>query len=356
MQKPIILNGNTHTTADLAQLKSANKIWAESDEYVGQLTELFNILNPSLKLSKEYGNTLKKFIQERTMVSENKFSGNYIYYPWSGRLIHILSEDEFNQVRTNRNQKIINSDEQKILSKLDIAFLGLSIGNGMALSLAYSNIGQLYRLADFDTLELSNLNRVRMSLSDLGLKKIEITARQIYEINPYAKLELFESGVDKNNLSDFLTHESKPSLIFEAIDDFEMKIRVRLEAKKFGIPVIMLTNLGDKLLIDVERYDLNPNLPLFNGLIGGVAEEILNNPISETDKQRYAVAIVGKENIPNRVIETIGEINKTIVGRPQVMSTVTVGGGIAAYLSRRIALSPELKSGRYLLNFEELIP
>ncbi len=347
------MSENTHMVSDLENLRGSNKIWSEFDTYRGQLEELFNIINPPAKLSSNYKRLLEEFCIDR--MPEGRLVGSWIYFPWNGNLVHILNEEELLIVRTNRNQKIISHEEQKILRNTNIGILGLSIGNSMALSLAYSGIGDTLKLADFDKLELSNLNRVRMGLSDLGFTKIDITARQIYEINPYAKLDLFTEGINKDNLNKFVEGEKKPKIIFEAIDDFEMKVRVRLEAKKAGVPVIMLTNLGDRLLIDVERYDQDSNILLFNGLIGEIAEEILVKPISETDKQRYAVAIVGEQNLPQRVLETMPEINKTLVGRPQVMSTVTIGGGTAAYLARRIVLGPQLNSGRYLIDFETLI-
>lgn len=130
-----------------------------------------------------------------------------------------------------------------------------------------------------------------------------------------------------------------------------MKIRIRLEARKNKTPVVMLTSLGDNLLIDIERYDLEPNLPLFNGLIGKTPEEILSKPVRLEDKNRYAVQIVGKENVPQRAMESLKEIGKTLVGRPQLLSTITVGSGVAAYLAREIALGNNVQSGRKLISF-----
>jgi hypothetical protein len=355
MKNPIILSENTHDLADLDDLKNSNKIWSISDYYKEQLEELFFILNPSAKISVNSQQLLQVFIQQRIKTSEGKFVGSWVYYPWNGQLVHVLGADDFFIVRTNRNKNIITTDEQSKLYKFKIAILGLSIGNGMALSLAYSGISEKMILADHDTLELSNLNRIRTGVDDLGLSKIEITCKQIYEINPYAELELFDKGVNGKNINDFINGKVKPELIFEAIDDFEMKIKIRIEAKKAHIPIIMLTNLGDRLLIDIERYDLDPNLVMFNGLIGDVAEEILNNPILEQDKQRYAIAIVGKENITKRVLDSVMEVNKTLVGRPQVMSMVTIGGGVAAYLARRLVVGPVLSSGRYIIDFESQI-
>jgi tRNA A37 threonylcarbamoyladenosine dehydratase len=258
-------------------------------------------------------------------------------------------------VRTNRNRNIINEREQKKLAAATIGILGLSIGNGMAVSLAYNGIGGQMKIADFDKLSVSNLNRVRAGLGEIGNHKVDITTQQIYEVNPHAKLTSFSKGVKKQDLDSFLTKTPQVNIVLEAIDDFEMKIRVRLAAKKAKIPVVMLTNLGDSLLIDVERYDTEQNTKLFNGLIGQTAEEILSKPVTEEDKKKYALAIVGKENVPPRVLESVMKINKTLVGRPQVMSTVTIGSGVAAYVVRKILLGDKVVSGRRRIVFDDFL-
>ena len=47
------------------------------------------------------------------------------------------------------------------------------------------------RLADFDHLELSNLNRVPATVFDIGLNKAEVAARRIAELDPICPLRLW---------------------------------------------------------------------------------------------------------------------------------------------------------------------
>jgi len=139
------------------------------------------------------------------------------------------------------------------------------------------------------------------------------------------------------------------------IDDFEMKIRLRQEARKARIPVVMLTSVGDNIIIDIERYDLDGKLPLFNGLAGNAPEEILRKPITEADKQKYAIQIVGLENVPPRALESVKQVRKTLVGRPQLASSVTIAGGVAAYIARKIILSEPAPSGRSIIKLTEAV-
>src|SRR5207253_859960 len=86
--------------------------------------------------------------------------GVWIFFPWSGRLVHLLDEEEFVELRTNRNMYKITPEERTVLSTKKIGVIGLSVGQSIALTLAMERSFGEIRLADFDTLDLSNLNRI----------------------------------------------------------------------------------------------------------------------------------------------------------------------------------------------------
>jgi len=350
MQKPVILREGRYRLKDVGELKRSRSIFLIRDIYDSQLAELFKVIYPAMRTASDRGEKLLEFMESRRA---RETYGDWIYFPWSGLLMHTVGEEDFFTLRTNRNKNLVSEDEQRKLAGFTVGVVGLSIGSGMAIGLAYSGISNAIKIAEFDSLDTTNLNRLRSGLPWVGLAKLQATTSQVYEINPYAEIVDFPKGLKKENLGEFFA-EPRPRLIFEAIDDFEMKIRIRLAARDAKVPVIMFTNLGDSILIDIERYDLDNSLPIFNGLIGNVPEEILSGPISESDKQRYAVSIVGRENVPPRAMASLLEIGKTLVGRPQLFGTVTISGGIAPYLARKIALGEELASGRKLVKFDEV--
>lgn len=350
LNHPIILTEGNYSESDLEKLKNENKIWNINDIYISQLEELFEILNPNLIHSEDHSKKLKEFISSKTGTNY----GNWIYFPWNGNLVHAVREKDYFALRTNRNQLVINENEQAKLYSACIGFVGLSIGSHFAIGMSYAGIAKKKKLVEFDKISTSNLNRLKASISDVNTPKIEYASRQIYQIDPYSDLELFANGLKEESFNNFFGGE-RLDLIFEAIDDFEMKIKLRLKAKEQKVPVVMLTNLGDSLLVDVERYDLDKDLDLFNGLIGDTPEEILNSEITEQKKVEYAVRIVGREHLSPRILESLYQINKTLVGRPQIFSTVSVAGGFAAYLAKKLILREDLKSGRYYIDFDNII-
>lgn len=347
--QPIIFPEGKHTKQLIKKFQKTNPVWSVNDIYEQQLRELFEITFPSLIGTAQFEKKQQEFVQKKM---KGVFAGTWIYFPWSGHFIHMVNEDDYYALRTNRNKNLITKKEQKILKNTTVGIVGLSVGSGIATGLAYQGIADTMKLAEFDSLETSNLNRIRAGIHHIGLPKIEIAERQVYEINPFSSLVSFPDGLNEKNLDKFVMGKPKPKIIFEIIDDFVMKIKLRVAARKAGIPVITPANLGDSILFDIERYDLNKKLPLFNGVLGPLPEEILQHP--DEDKNKYAVMMVGRENVPERAMNSVREIRKTLVGRPQLSSTVGVSGALAAYFVRKITLKEKLASGRVRVAFDEI--
>jgi len=58
--------------------------------------------------------------------------GRWVHYPWSGRLVHLLAEDELRELRSNRNRDKITAEEQAQLRTKQARILesGLRVAAG----------------------------------------------------------------------------------------------------------------------------------------------------------------------------------------------------------------------------------
>ena len=112
----------------------------------------------------------------------------WAYYPWRRIVVAVLAPRAFRAVRLDRNRNMITAEEQARLGALRIGVAGLSVGHIIAHTLAAQGMCGELRLADFDRLELSNLNRVPATVFDLGVNKAEAAARRIAELDPSDKL------------------------------------------------------------------------------------------------------------------------------------------------------------------------
>lgn len=350
MQNFTIYKEGSYSEADLDLLIEEYKPLVK-DVLKIQLSELFEVSNPSIISDVTYTKQCEDFISKNT----DRTKGNWVYYPWSNMFLHTLNNEDLYQLRTNRNQNLITSEEQQILKDYHVGIVGLSVGSNIASNLVYQGIGKTISLADFDTLSPTNLNRVRARVDQVGQKKIDIVEQHLKEIDPYIEVCRFDNGLNTKNLESFFKQPHQLKLVFEIIDDFKMKIEIRKMAKSLQIPLVMMTNLGDTVLIDVERYDLDEKLPLFNGLLPNISEIEETQNISIEDEKKYSAQIVGYENIPKRALDSLSELGKTLAGRPQLMQTCSISAGLATHIAREIALGRKVESGRKLFKVSDII-
>jgi tRNA A37 threonylcarbamoyladenosine dehydratase len=315
-----------------------------------QIAELIKFRNPSLKFSNE---DLAKQVTEFIGADPIEDYGVWVHYPWSNRLVHLLDEKEFIEVRTSRNQYKITPEERDVLQTKKIGVIGLSVGQSVAVTLAMERICGELRLADFDLLELTNLNRIRTGVHNLGLAKVFSVAREIAEIDPFLKVICFPEGVNDANMDTFFSGGGKLDLMIEESDGFDIKILSRYKARELKIPVLM--EASDRCMVDVERFDLDPSRSILHGLVDHLDINTLKSLKTTEEKIPYMLDVLGIDTASPRLKASMLEIEQTINTWPQLASAVTMGGGITADVARRLLLNQFKSSGRYFIDVEELI-
>jgi len=345
--KPELLDLNDQTDFDrVTTLFNDGKIVTIVDELNQQQQELFVVDNPeSLKDNK------------LPSISTEHKDGIWIYYEWRRSLVHLLHKVEFEKLRISRNHSLITLEEQAIFKQINIGFAGLNVGNPGALCIALEGGSNFMKLADFDILSLSNMNRFRANLSDLGMNKAFLTARQIFETNPFAELDVFPEGITNDNVLDFLLNP-RIDLLIEETDNLKLKINLRKLAKEHRIPVLMVTGNGSNIIIDVERYDLDSNLPLLNGKMKqSVMEEITSDKSFDFDtKIKLARDFMGRDILAKRLNRSFDLVGSKLAGIPQLAEASYLRGATLAWFARNIFLDNfEIKSGRYFLELDKLL-
>ncbi|MES2418635.1 MAG: Rv1355c family protein [Bacteroidota bacterium] len=321
------------------------------DHIIAQVEELIKCLHPTIIFLPP--SELAKAVTAQFKERPTDEYGIWVYYPWSATLVHLLAEKEFTIVRTNRNKHKITEQEQQALASKKIGVMGLSVGQSVSLTLAMERgFGEL-RIADYDELDLSNINRIRTGIQNIKIKKTVIVAREIAEIDPFLKVVCFEEGITDNNLDDFLQKNGKLDLLIDECDSFDIKINSRKKAKALGIPVLM--EGSDRGTIDIERFDLEPERPVLHGMVEHLDMEKYKSLSTMDERIPYITAVTGVETLSPRMKASAVEIMATISTWPQLASAVTYGGGITADLARKILLNNLSVSGRFFLDMDELI-
>ena len=320
------------------------------DTIGSQLRELIKTKHPSKTLS---DNEIEDYLALHLGNTLMEEYGVWVYYPWSERLVHILDEQEFIEMRTNRNKYKITADEQALLARKKVGVIGLSVGQSVSLTMAMERIFGELRIADFDELEITNLNRLRSSIANMGLHKTILVAREIAEIDPFLKVTCFHEGITDENIESFLLDNGKLDVLIDECDSVDIKINCRVAAKKHHIPVLM--EASDRGTIDIERFDLEPDRPILHGFVEHLDISKVKGLKTMEEKLPYILPIVGIESMSPRLKASAVEVGQTINTWPQLASAVTMGGGVTADVCRRMLLNYLTISGRFFIDLDELI-
>jgi len=323
------------------------------DEISDQLKELIKSRHPSSRFEAD---DYAKLIDKHLAGVDIDDYGVWVYYPWSKRIVHILDEEEFIELRTSANKHKITTAERNILAGKKVGVIGLSVGQSVSVTMAMERSCGELRLADFDTLELNNLNRIRTGVHNLGLLKAYSVAREIAELDPFFKVVCYTDGITDENIDDFFLRGGKLDAVIDECDGVNIKILCRIKARELNVPVLM--EASDRGTLDIERFDLEPDRPIMHGWLQhlNIDLDILKNLKTNAEKLPYMLPIAGLETLSSRMKASMIEMQVTLTTWPQLATAVTLGGAVTADTCRRIFLNQYAGSGRFFIDMEALVP
>ncbi|AZZ83424.1 molybdopterin biosynthesis protein [Gordonia alkanivorans] len=264
----------------------------------------------------------------------------FAYFPWRKSLVKIPGPLSFRRLRLDRNRHKLTAADLDAAAKLRIGVVGLSVGHAIALTLTLEGLAGELRLADFDDLELTNMNRIPATLLDIETNKAVVASRRLSEIDPYLTTSVFSDGITAENIDEFL---DGLDLVVEECDSFDVKVLVRHRCRELGIPVLMETSDGGTL--DVERFDLEPDRPLFHGLAGDLRIEDLVG-LDRAHLTPLAVKVLEPARVTAPMAASAIELGHSVTAWPQLAGDVLLGGATVAAAVRRLVQGRPLPSGR----------
>ena len=132
-----------------------------------------------------------------------------------------LSEKQIDRYAHQIILKEIGIEGQKKLLKSKVFIVGSGgLGCPVAIYLAAAGIGTL-GIADFDKIEISNLNRqILFDERSINKFKVKIAKKKINEINSDIKINIYKKKLTKKNIGQII---SKYDVIVDGSDNFDTK-------------------------------------------------------------------------------------------------------------------------------------
>ena len=118
---------------------------------------------------------------------------------------------------------LVQKQGEEIVQKLEqatVAVCGLGgLGSNVAINLARAGIKKLI-LVDFDSVEVTNLQRQQYKANQVGLPKAKALVENLKEITPYVELESYNEKITEANIDKFV---KDADVVCEAFDNPEAK-------------------------------------------------------------------------------------------------------------------------------------
>lgn len=298
-----------------------------------------------LRYSKRKDNETERKAYVAEMLGKGAAFGQWFSFG-DGSLVRYPDKQDHRDLITFRNKHLVTEDEQARLLDSTVAVFGLSVGRSVVDSLVLSGIGGRIIMGDFDKYSVTNGNRVPEPMESVGAYKIDLAARKISRANPYIEQIHFREGANEESLAHF--SELKTDVMFDEIDSLGEKLRLRKTAQKHGIPLVMVTDIGNRSIVDVERYDLEGTQPFLGKLKKRQLEALMDASIDPKEKQKLMVRIVGVNNLTTRLLQSV--MDSDLGGLPQLGVTAQIGGAVGAIAAREIILGRKLQTGRYKID------
>ncbi len=295
--------------------------------------------------------------------------GVYAYYPYPNHLVKYCDSFWHRVVAVASSSKLITDPGGKlswwqirnIFEQTTVGVAGGSVGNNVLHALVMDMRPQNIKIADKSSFKMENINRVRLTYNQLVeansarsgnfetllCNKADVAAGQIYSIDPFINVHAYPQGLTSQTTGRFFEgagSEPPVDIVVDEVDDPRIKLELRQRARARKLPLLMATDIGSCIQLDVLRYDQRAREPLSYGIsdkkLLQVMEEVYKNPGDRGAFFSFVDALIGphyRQGELARIVRGQGEIpTATLI--PQLGSTAAVAGGILAEAVCRVRL------------------
>ena len=192
----------------------------------------------------------------------------------------------------NRLEYLIGNDNVELLKTKKVLIVGLGGVGGFAVeALARSGIGNI-TLVDYDTIDITNLNRQIIALhSTIGLKKTTAFKERILNINKDCNITVLNLFLDSSNYKEIITDDY--DFIIDCCDSLEAKKILLLESYNKKIPFIGCMGTANKM--DPSKLEIVDIRKTINDPIARIMRKFVKD-----NKLNQKIMVVSSKELPKK--------------------------------------------------------
>jgi len=146
-----------------------------------------------------------------------------------------------------RTRVLLGEEKVNKISKSKLVIFGVGgVGSYALEAVVRAGIKEVI-LIDYDTINITNLNRQLITTTEnLGDLKVNAAAKRVKLINPNIKVTVFPEKVNEENVSDFIPLNT--DYVIDAIDDIKGKIAIIKFCVENNIKIISSMGTGNRTM------------------------------------------------------------------------------------------------------------
>ncbi|MGQ9425825.1 molybdopterin-synthase adenylyltransferase MoeB [Gilvimarinus sp. F26214L] len=210
----------------------------------------------------------------------------------------------------------VDGQEKLLQSRVLIVGMG-GLGSPVAMYLAAAGVGTL-SIADFDSVELSNLQRqIIHNTASLGISKVDSATKTLAALNPDTRVLPIEGRLNEANLDAVV---QTVDLVLDCTDNFSIRFALNRACVNNRVPLVSGAAIrleGQVSVFDSRREDS----PCYSCLYSHVDDEQLS--CSQAGVLAPLVGIIGSMQA-TEAIKILAGFGEPLVGRLQVLDAKTM--------------------------------
>ncbi|MCG9748570.1 molybdopterin-synthase adenylyltransferase MoeB [Shewanella sp. Isolate8] len=229
----------------------------------------------------------------------------------------ILSDAEILRYSRHISIKAMDFDGQERLKQAKVLVIGAGgLGCAATQYLAVAGVGQL-TLVDFDTVELSNLQRqVLHHDANIGQPKVESAKASLMQLNPHLKVETINAVLDDEQI---LALVAEHQLVMDCTDNIVVREQLNQACFRHKVPLVSAAAIRMEGTVTVFDYgEQSPCYHCYSKLFGDQQLTCVESGI--------LAPVVGMIGCMQAVeaIKVLAKMGKTLSGRILMIDAMTM--------------------------------
>lgn len=246
--------------------------------------------------TQERQHELGHYLEDYDLYANSRIA-EFTWIEGKGRYQRIPPAEGYAEIVHLSDGNIIPDKAKEVLPQIRVAYAGAGVGSSLLEGAVRAGV-QKVTIADGGYIMYHDQNRLQgPDVATIHTNHAADAAKKAYKANPHIDAICHVKNIgleDTDSTVSIDTFLKGAGIVFEEIDNLQMKILIRERARELGIPVMMATDVGMGTIIDYQPADYKGDI--FPGISREDYERIKRgDQFTIEEITEFAIQIVGPQ-------------------------------------------------------------